>query len=275
LTSCNQISRKQLDKDKVYSSEKAEKETEVVEKDALGKTESIDESASVILSNAEETLKKESLSENGVNLQSVIVTESKSIKDKVPELNRSVEQLAGILRAELEQMKKHNTAIINEAARQSKEFNRLMEESAEEKESLLVKNKELEEKLEQLHKSFLYKIMWFSILLVIAGIPLALYVNPKLGIGLSIGGLVTSALCIFLIKYLGAIAIGVGIVAILGVIGAIIYFVKKDKAIKELVNSFELVKNKDKWTEDEKKTVGLIQSKETKLLVDEVKKKNE
>lgn len=271
LSSCTSISQKDLDKNKTYTGEDGKKETEITKAEARKATETIDNSAGIIIKNAESTIKTETLSDLGKDLQEEIATEGKLIQTKIPELNRSVEELAGILRAELDKMKKYNELVIKESERQLKDFNEVMEKSAEEKEELLKQLKEKDEQIEAIHKSMLYKILAGFILLFISGVGIGIWINIKTGIGVSATGLVGAALTLFLIKYLGPISIILGIIVLIGLVIGIIYIVKQKKISTELIKSFDYQKSRP-WEPENKEIINLIQSSDTKKLVEELKK---
>jgi len=274
LFGCRGVKESDLHKDKVYSGEKAEKETETVKKSAETKTEDISNSAESIRTLAEETLQsKPPINPKASENQKEIVLEANRIEAVVPTLNRDISELAGILRRELEFVKKQNSAILTEAERMQKDFTKEMEKSADEKEELLNQLKQKDEQIEQIHKSMLYKILAGFILLFVGSVPVFIWANPKAGVAMAISGLVGAALTLFLIKFLTILSVVLGILVLLGIVGFVIYSVKNKKTTEELVNSFEFIKKKDKWDADEKSTVALIQSQSTKKLVEEIKAK--
>lgn len=135
---------------------------------------------------------------------------------------------------------------------------------------LIEKNQELSNQLNAVHKGILYKVLGFSILFIIISIPLFIYVNQRLAMTVGITGLISASLCIFLIKYLGIIATIIGIAFICTVI---YYLIKYKKSLKETVSSFEIIKHKTQWGDEEKNLINDIQSPSTKEVVKEIKGK--
>ena len=117
-----------------------------------------------------------------------------------------------------------------------------------------------------------------GLLLCIAGIAIAIFVNPKLGALLFLMGAVTGGLGTYATLYMEHVGIFGGVFAGLGVLAGIIiviYQFRKDKkALEEVVYSVETAKNGGKVIDhgEFRKTSNLIQSRSTQKEVATLRK---
>ena len=120
-------------------------------------------------------------------------------------------------------------------------------------------------------------------LLLVGGVIVTAYVDKKTGIALIASALFIASIAYFMAAYAWIVAIFGGIVffCAFAYIGYCLYVNRKDleirqKALEQSVKSFEVIKNID-WdasndaTNHAKEKVDLIQSPETKKLVNEIK----
>lgn len=141
-----------------------------------------------------------------------------------------------------------------------------------------------EQEVTKLKEEIKNKNNWiFTIGFIIAGIaiagsiPLALFVNPKVGVGLGISGIILLSLTWFLATYIFWISILSTVVVLATIIYVIYEVINKKRSIKEVVN---VVENtiKPSLTEEQKLelfgqkgSVSTEMSEQTKTLVKEVK----
>ena len=117
-----------------------------------------------------------------------------------------------------------------------------------------------------------------GLLLCIAGIAIAIFVNPKLGALLFLMGAVTGGLGTYATLYMEHVGIFGGVFAGLGVLAGIIivvYQFRKDKkALEEVVYSVETAKNGGEVIDHKefKKTSNMIQSRSTQKEVATLRK---
>lgn len=107
----------------------------------------------------------------------------------------------------------------------------------------------------------------------IVGIALAIWVNPKMGVGITTASIILSSLAYFMAKYAALIAIFGGVMFLVMIIWFIYSFVIHKKALIESAVTVEMVKHKD-W-EDVKVDVGNLQSNSTKDLINKIRHENQ
>ncbi len=107
----------------------------------------------------------------------------------------------------------------------------------------------------------------------IVGIALAIWVNPKMGIGITTASIILSSLAYFMAKYAALIAIFGGVMFLVMIIWFIYSFVIHKKALIESAVTVEMVKHRD-W-DDVKVDVGNLQSNSTKDLINKIKHENQ
>jgi GTPase SAR1 family protein len=104
------------------------------------------------------------------------------------------------------------------------------------------------------------------------GVAIAIWVNPKIGIGITSACLIMSSIAYFMAKFAWIVAIVGGVLFLGGVVWALWFFVIHKKALVESTISMETLKHKD-WDEA-KDTIANVQSTSTASLIRDLKYKN-
>jgi hypothetical protein len=279
LFGCKNISEKELNKDKIYSEEK-KTETETAVNDANTNLVEHKASADIVITSAgairkasEDTIKSTpEVTPQVRKNQFEIIKSADTILKTTPLMVDEANNINNGLKIQIDSLKTWIQEVEDQNLKNQDAFSLEKKEYEKNISALLEKQKELELQIESLHKGLLYKILTICILIAICGIPLAIYVSPKLGIGVGLCGTIGASLCIFLIKYLMPIAIGVGISVIVAGIIALVIHLKNKKALTEVVKSFQFQKDKV-WEDEQKAVISLLQSPETKKVVEDIKAK--
>ena len=239
----------------------------------------------------EENIKIKSNAENGkkdapqmpvwsdiIKSTDIIKEDSTSIEKKVGDLvdvNTSLKLMGGQLENFIKQIQKVN------------EINKILSGQIREKDVAIKKqNDDLANYKDGSKKR--QEIIWMMVealaaLLLVGGVIVTAYVDKKTGIALIASALFIASIAYFMAAYAWIVAIFGGIVffCAFAYIGYCLYVNRKDleirqKALEQSVKSFEVIKNID-WdasndaTNHAKEKVDLIQSPETKKLVNEIK----
>jgi hypothetical protein len=154
--------------------------------------------------------------------------------------------------------------------------------AADEVEVLEIENSQFRDAERKEAVQSLYWIASFTagagLLLCIAGIAVAIFINPKLGALLFLMGAVTGGLGTYATLYMEHVGIFGGIFAGLGVltgIGVVVYQFRKDRrALEEVVYSVETAKNGGEVIDhgEFRKTSNMIQSRSTQKEVASIRK---
>jgi hypothetical protein len=115
-------------------------------------------------------------------------------------------------------------------------------------------------------------IVGFCAFMAAVGVAVALWVNPKIGIGITSAALILASIAYFMAKYAWIVAIVGGSLFLGAIIWGLWFFVIHKKALVESTISMETLKHKD-W-EDVKDNIKDLQSNSTSTLIRDLKYKN-
>jgi len=113
--------------------------------------------------------------------------------------------------------------------------------------------------------------MGLSALAIAAGVAMSIWVDPRIGIGLVIGGSVMTAISYFMMKYLAVLVLFIGVIFVLAFGYLIWHIVINRKALIDSVITVEELKGAS-W-DKAKDRVKRIQSPKSRKIIDELKHK--
>lgn len=125
---------------------------------------------------------------------------------------------------------------------------------------------------EQSTKRIWIYVVALSAIMICGGSVIAFLVNPKLGIGLGISGIITYVVAYTMLSYAWIFALGGAVVITIAIALVSSQLIKNRSAIFELVKSFETVKEKNFSDPGVKYEIKKIQSDSTEAIVNEIQK---
>ena len=133
------------------------------------------------------------------------------------------------------------------------------------------KLQEYKEGAKQRQQKIWMSVVGFSAILMVFGVFLAVYSNPKMGVSLVISSVACASIAYFMAEYAGYVALAGGSVVLISFGYLVYYTAVHRKALVESIMSFEIAKGKDWENEKTKTEVSSIQSNVTKKLVSDIR----
>ena len=168
------------------------------------------------------------------------------------------------------ELEKINT-YLDEVDKSNKALKKDNDELRKDNEAKVQEIKEFEEGVKAANNKIWMGIVGLCALGAAIGVALAIWVSPKVGIGITVGSLMLSSIAYFMAQYAMIVAIVGGCVFLGGVIWALYTFIVHKKALVESAISMEALKHKD-WDEV-KESIKDLQSNTTASLIRDIKYK--